>query len=98
MTCTHRFPYSRGSSFKSREKPHAFPFRTTAGEKSTAEERTCVRWPLPRATLEGALNIPYAIKEHNGRELTVAPRDYGLTLGASTAKKIAQILFSSSAS
>jgi hypothetical protein len=25
-----------------------------------------VRWPFPRATLEKALQIPYAIKEHNG--------------------------------
>lgn len=85
--------------------------KSTSGEKSTAEKRARVRWPFPRATLEEALKIPYAIKEHNGGNpwepdevrkaigagtggnayfyLTAASRDYGLTLGTSTAEKIA---------
>jgi len=25
-----------------------------------------VKWPFPRATLEQALKVPYALKEHNG--------------------------------
>ncbi len=34
--------------------------------KSNTEKKTRVRWPFPRATLEEALKIAYAIKEHNG--------------------------------
>jgi hypothetical protein len=40
--------------------------KSTSGEKSTAEKRARVRWPFPRATLEEALKIPYAIKDLNG--------------------------------
>lgn len=84
--------------------------KSTAAEKSTAEKKARVRWPFPRATLEEALKIPHAIKEHHGGNpwepdevrqaigagtggnayfyLTAASRDYGLTLGTSTAEKI----------
>ena len=31
-----------------------------------AKKKTRVSWPFPRATLEEALKIPYAIMEHNG--------------------------------
>lgn len=80
-------------------------------EKMTAEKKARVRWSFPRATLEQALKIAYAIKDHNGGNpwepdeirkaigagtggnayfyLTAASRDYGLTIGASTAEKIA---------
>jgi hypothetical protein len=34
--------------------------------KSKAEKKTRVRWSFPRTTLEEALKIAYAIKEHNG--------------------------------
>jgi len=40
--------------------------QSTPEEKSNAEKKARVRWPLPRATLEEALKIAYAIKEHNG--------------------------------
>jgi len=85
--------------------------KKSTSEKSTTEKKTRVRWPFPRATLEEALKIPYAIKEHNGGNpwepdearkaigagtggnayfyLTAASRDYGLTIGTSTAEKIA---------
>lgn len=85
--------------------------KSTAGEKSSAEKKARVRWPFPRATLEEALKIPYAIKEHHGGNpwepdevrkaigagtggnayfyLTAASRDYGLTIGTSTAEKTA---------
>jgi hypothetical protein len=75
-----------------------------------AEKKARIRWPFPRATLEEALKIPYAIKQHNGGNpwepdeirkaigagtggnayfyLSAASRDYGLTIGTSTAEKI----------
>jgi len=75
------------------------------------QKRTRVRWPFPRAALEDALRIPYAIKDKNGGNpwepeevrraigagtggnsffyLTASSRDYGLTVGTSTAEKIA---------
>jgi hypothetical protein len=34
--------------------------------KNTKARKDRVRWPFPRATLEQALKIPYAIKDHNG--------------------------------
>lgn len=34
--------------------------------KNSGQKKSRVRWPFPRATLEEALKIPYAIKEHNG--------------------------------
>lgn len=40
--------------------------KKTTGGKSTAEKKTRIRWPFPRATLEEALKIPQAIKEHHG--------------------------------
>jgi hypothetical protein len=39
---------------------------STGGGSATAEKKARVRWPFPRATLEEALKIPYAIKQHNG--------------------------------
>ncbi len=36
------------------------------GERASAEKQERTRWPFPRATLEEALKIPYAIKDHNG--------------------------------
>jgi hypothetical protein len=38
---------------------------SSSGESAT-EKRARIRWPFPRATLEEALKIPYAIKDHNG--------------------------------
>ncbi|HEY1253895.1 MAG TPA: hypothetical protein VGF01_03855 [Terracidiphilus sp.] len=71
---------------------------------------TRIKWPFPRTTLEKALGIPNAIKNHNGGNpwepeeirkaigvgtggnswfyLTAASRDYGFTLGTSSAEKI----------
>jgi hypothetical protein len=68
------------------------------------------KWTFPRATIEQAQKIPYALKEHNGGNpwepenirtaigagtggnaffyLTSASRDYGFTIGTSTAEKI----------
>jgi hypothetical protein len=85
--------------------------KSGAGGTNAAEKKGRIRWPFPRATLEEALKIPYAIKDHNGGNpwepdevrkaigagtggnayfyLTAASRDYGLTIGTSTAEKIA---------
>jgi hypothetical protein len=87
------------------------PKKTGAHRQVTAVKKERTRWPFPRATLEEALKIPYAIKEHNGGNpwesdevrkaigagtganayfyLTAASRDYGLTIGTSTAERIA---------
>lgn len=84
--------------------------KRSVSEKPAAEKKTRTRWPFPRATLEEALKIPYAIKEHNGGNswepeeirkaigagtggnayfyLTAASRDYGLTIGTTSAHKI----------
>ena len=35
-------------------------------QSSSAEKKGRTRWPFPRATLEEALKIPYALKDHNG--------------------------------
>ena len=40
--------------------------KSTATERSNAEKKARVRWPFPRATIEEALKIPYAIKGNNG--------------------------------
>jgi len=40
--------------------------KSNPGRGSTAEKKARVRWPFPRTTLEEALKIPNAIKEHNG--------------------------------
>ena len=82
-----------------------------AKTRTTADKKSRVRWPFPRATLEEALKIPFAVKDHNGGNpwepdevrkavgagtggnawfyLTAASRDYGLTIGTSTAERIA---------
>lgn len=40
--------------------------KKSTGEKSATEKKVRVRWPFPRATLEEALKIPHAMKEHHG--------------------------------
>lgn len=40
--------------------------KSSAHADSAREKRERIRWPFPRATLEEALKIPSAIKEHNG--------------------------------
>ncbi len=40
--------------------------KTSAVGKSAKEKKARTRWPFPRATLEEALKIPYAIKNQNG--------------------------------
>jgi nucleoside 2-deoxyribosyltransferase len=40
--------------------------KRSSGGRLAADRKARVRWPFPRATLEEALKIPYAIKEHNG--------------------------------
>lgn len=55
-----------------------------AGEDAKqAEKKTRVRWPFPRATLEQALQIPYAIKEHNGGN-PWEPEEIRTAIGAGT--------------
>jgi len=34
--------------------------------EAASRKKTPTRWPFPRATLEEALKVPYALKEHNG--------------------------------
>ena len=40
--------------------------KSSGGGQSATDKKARIRWPFPRATLEEALKIPYAIKEHNG--------------------------------
>ena len=40
--------------------------KRTNGTRVSAGKERRTRWPFPRATLEEALKIPYAIKNHNG--------------------------------
>lgn len=44
------------------------PFKKKAGvgAKKVVRPKAKVKYPFPRATLEKALQIPHAIKEHNG--------------------------------
>jgi hypothetical protein len=51
--------------------------------KSASEKRPRVRWPFPRATLEEALKIPYAIKDHNGGN-PWEPEEIRKAIGAGT--------------
>jgi len=84
--------------------------RSTGEGPGSHVEKKRVTWSFPRATLEEALKISYALKEKNGGNpwepnevrkaigagfggntyfyLTAASRDYGLTVGTSTAEKI----------
>lgn len=57
--------------------------KSASGEKSTAEKRARVRWPFPRATLEEALKIPYAIKTLNGGN-PWEPEEVRKAIGAGT--------------
>jgi hypothetical protein len=52
------------------------------GESPSAERKARVRRPFPRATLEEALKIPYAIKDHNGGN-PWAPEEVRKAVGAS---------------
>lgn len=49
----------------------------------TGAAKNRVRWPFPRATLEEALKIPYAIKEHNGGN-PWEPEEIRKAIGAGT--------------
>lgn len=40
--------------------------KSTSDGKLTREKKARVQWTFPRTTLEEALKIPYAIKDHNG--------------------------------
>ena len=40
--------------------------KRTTNRKPSTEKRPRVRWPFPRTTLEEAVKIAYAIKDHNG--------------------------------
>jgi hypothetical protein len=48
-----------------------------------AERKSRVRWPFPRVTLEEALKVPYAIKEHNGGN-PWEPEEIRKAIGAGT--------------
>ena len=51
--------------------------------KNTKPMKERVRWPFPRATLEQALKIPYAIKDHNGGN-PWEPEEVRKAIGAGT--------------
>ena len=55
--------------------------KSNAGRVAEKKER--IRWPFPRATLQEALKIPYAIKEHNGGN-PWEPDETRKAIGAST--------------
>ncbi|MDR4484951.1 MAG: hypothetical protein R3B95_17390 [Nitrospirales bacterium] len=40
--------------------------QNSARERAITQRKARVRWPFPRATLQEALKLPYAIKDHNG--------------------------------
>jgi hypothetical protein len=52
-------------------------------EEQVGDKKTRVRWLFPRATLEQALRIPYAIKELNGGN-PWSPEEIRKAIGAST--------------
>jgi hypothetical protein len=54
-----------------------------SNEKPDAEKKARVRWPFPRTTLEEALKIPYAIKDHNGGN-PWEPEEIRKAIGAGT--------------
>jgi hypothetical protein len=51
--------------------------------KASAEKKSRARWTFPRNTLEEALKIPYAIKEHNGGN-PWEPEEIRKAIGAGT--------------
>jgi hypothetical protein len=60
------------------------PKKTSASTaKSSPAKKSRVRWPFPRATLEQALQIAYAIKEHNGGN-PWEPEEIRKAIGAGT--------------
>lgn len=56
--------------------------KSSAGA-SAAEKKARTRWPFPRATLEEALKIAYAIKDHNGGN-PWEPEEIRKAIGASS--------------
>jgi hypothetical protein len=55
------------TSPKNKNRPKSRAKNKTANKpKVNAEKKTRVSWPFPRATLEEALKIPYALKDKNG--------------------------------
>jgi nucleoside 2-deoxyribosyltransferase len=52
-------------------------------KKKISAKKTRVRWPFPRATLEQALSIPLALKEHNGGN-PWEPEEVRKAIGAGT--------------
>ena len=57
--------------------------KAKATPKVKAEKKARVRWPFPRTTLEEALKIAYAIKEHNGGN-PWEPEEIRRAIGAGT--------------
>lgn len=61
----------------------AAPKKAAVPKKPTAPKKAKVRWTFPRSTLEAALKIPYAIKEHNGGNAW-PPEEIRKSIGAGT--------------
>lgn len=57
--------------------------RSAVPATEAPEKKQRVRWTFPRATLEQALKIPYAIKEHNGGN-PWEPEEIRKAIGAGT--------------
>lgn len=57
--------------------------KSASGEKAGSPKKARVRWPFPRTTLEQALQIAYAIKEHNGGN-PWEPEEIRKAIGAGT--------------
>src|SRR6266540_1086631 len=57
--------------------------KSATAPKANTDTKTRVRWPFPRATLEEALKIANAIKEHNGGN-PWEPEEIRKAIGAGT--------------
>ena len=57
--------------------------KSPGGSKSNDVKKPRVRWSFPRTTLEEALKIAYAIKEHNGGN-PWEPEEIRKAIGAGT--------------
>ena len=55
----------------------------STSEESKVAKKSRVRWPFPRTTLEQALKIAYAIKDHNGGN-PWEPEEIRKAIGAGT--------------
>jgi hypothetical protein len=55
--------------------------KRTGSGRSSGEKKDRVRWPFPRATLEHALQVPNALKDHNGGN-PWAPEEIRKAIGA----------------